>query len=452
MDERSSAFSENFLKVDTSVEQQIPASIDKYEIVRVLGRGTTSTVYFAYDAFTERQVAIKVFNSSLLTDPEYGHTYRKLIANEASLVGRLNHPHIVSIYDAAINRDKCYIVMEYIQGETLEKFGQPDSLLPIETVVEIIFKSALALAHAHMNGIIHRDIKPANIMLCRNGDIKITDFGAAVLTRSDRTEMVGIGSPAYMSPEQVLLHSLTPQTDIYSLGVVMYRLLTGRMPFNAESTYSLSQKILSEQPACIRTLRPELSPSLAGINAKAMYKDLKQRYHSMEDFAKALAEIAKLELPRENVSNTEKYNTMRNLSFFRDFDDIELWEVMRISVWGRIPAGTCLVQEGDEGDFFFIVADGEVKIIKGGKTLGIQHAGQCYGEMCYIRGGKTTRTASVVANTPVTLLKIKPGSLKRASESCQISFSHAFMNILVDRLTKADIELASMSCRSTALL
>lgn len=421
-----------------------PASIDKYEIASVLGSGATSTVYLAYDAFTERRVAIKVFNSSVLSDPEYGSKYRKLITNEASLVGRLNHPHIVGIHDAVLSRDKCYIVMEYVEGETLEKYGQPESLLPVEKVVEIIFKCALALDFAGRNGVIHRDIKPANIMLCRNGDVKIADFGAAVLTRSDQTELVGVGSPAFMSPEQIRLHSLTQQTDIYSLGVVMYRLLTGRMPFEAESGYALSYKILNEEPPGIRSLRPALPPMLEKIVARAMAKKLEDRYSRWRDFATDLSNFAALELPRETVSETEKFNTMRSLPFFREFNDIELWEVLRISVWGRVPAGTYLVREGEEGNFFFILAGGEVKVTREGKTLGIEGAGHCFGEMCYIRQGSTTRTATVVANTPVTLLKIKPDSLRNASENCQSRFNHAFLNTLVDRLTQANIQLASM--------
>ena len=427
------------------MDSQIPASIDKYEIVGVLGKGATSTVYLAFDAFTERKVAVKLFDFSLLSDPEYGYKYRKMIANEASLVGRLNHPHIVGIYDAALNQDKCYIVMEYVEGESLEKYGQPESLLPIVKVVEIIFKCALALDFASRNGVIHRDIKPANIMMCRNGDIKIADFGAAVLTRIDKTELVGVGSPAFMSPEQIRLDPLSQQTDIYSLGVVMYRLLTGRMPFEAENSYSLSHKILNEEPPSIRNLRWELPQRLCNIVTKAMSKKLEDRYARWRDFAKDISEIAKLDLPQETVSDTEKFNTMRNLPFFRDFGEIELWEVLRISVWGRMPAGTYLVREGDEGDFFFILADGEVKVTKEGKTLGIQGAGQCFGEMCYIRQGAATRTATVMANTPVTLLKIKPGSLRKASENCQLRFNSAFLDTLVDRLAQANIELASMS-------
>ena len=426
------------------MESQTPSSIDKYEIVSMLGNGATSTVYLAYDAFTERKVAVKLFDFSLLSDPEYGYKYRKMIANEASLVGRLSHPHIVGIYDASLNQDKCYIVMEYVEGDSLEKYGQPESLLPIEKVVEIIFKCALALDFAGRNGVIHRDIKPANIMLCQNGDVKIADFGAAVLTRSDKTELVGVGSPAYMSPEQIRLDSLTQQTDIYSLGVVMYRLLTGRMPFEAENSYALTHKILNEEPTGIRNLRPMLPLRLDKIVAKAMCKKLEERYSRWRDFAKDLAELAKLDLPQETVSDTEKFNTMKNLPFFLDFGEIELWEVLRISVWGRVPAGTYLMREGDEGDFFFILANGEVTITKEGKTLGVQGAGQCFGEMCYIRQGSSTRTATVMANTPVTLLKIKPGSLRNASENCQLRFNCAFLNTLVDRLTQANIELANM--------
>lgn len=419
-------------------------SIDKYEVVSVLGNGATSTVFLAYDAFTERKVAIKVFNLSVLSDPEYGHKYRKLIANEASLAGRLNHPHIVGIHDASLSHDKCYIVMEYVEGETLEKYGHPESLLPVERVVEIMFKCALALDFASRSGVIHRDIKPANIMLCKNGDVKIADFGAAALTRSDQTELVGVGSPAYMSPEQIQLHSLTQQTDIYSLGVVMYRLLTGRMPFESESSYALSFKIINTEPPGIHSLRPALPLRLENIVAKAMSKKLEDRYSRWRDFARDLSNFAALELPRETVSETEKFNTMRNLVFFHEFSDVELWEVLRISVWGRVPAGTCLVREGEDGNFFFILASGEAQVTREGKTLGIEGAGKCFGEMCYIRKGATTRTATVTATTPVTLLKIKPDALRNASENCQARFNQAFLNTLVDRLTQANIQLTSM--------
>ncbi len=426
------------------MDNALPAHIDKYEIVRLLGRGATSSVYLAYDAFTERQVAIKHFSADFIADPEHGQTFRKMIATEASLAGRLNHPHIVGIYDAARGEDNCYIVMEYVEGETLENYGQPDQLLPVEKVIEIIFKCALALDFASRNGVIHRDIKPANIMLCQNGDVKIADFGAAVLSKSDQTQVVGVGSPSYMSPEQVRMDALNHQTDIYSLGVVMFKLLTGRLPFEAESNYALTHKILNEEAPDIRSLRPLLPQRLTQIVARAMHKDLAARYQNWREFARDLARLASLDLPQESISDTEKFNALRDLTFFKDFGEIELWEVLRISVWGRVPAGTYLVHEGDEGNFFFIIAAGEVRVTKAGRDLGVKQAGHCFGEMCYIRQGAIARTATVMANTPVTLLKIKANALGSASDGCQLSFNRAFLSILVDRLAEADTELVSV--------
>ncbi|MCX8086694.1 MAG: serine/threonine-protein kinase [Rhodocyclaceae bacterium] len=421
----------------------LPSHIDKYEIVRLLGRGATSSVYLAYDAFTERQVALKHFHAEYLSDPEHGATYRKLIATEASLAGRLNHPHIVGILDAARGEGNTYIVMEYVEGETLEKYAQPDTLLPVDKVIEIVFKCALALDFASRNGIIHRDIKPANIMLTKAGDVKIADFGAAQLMKSEATQVLGVGSPAYMSPEQIRMDALTHQTDIYSLGVVLFRLLTGRLPFEADSNVALAQKILSEPAPDVRSLRPSLSPRLAAIVARALEKDTARRYATWHEFAADLARFAALDLPQETISETEKFHTLRELPFFAHFSDIELWEVLRISVWGRVPAGTHLVNEGDEGNFFFIIADGEVRVTKAGRDLGVKPAGTCFGEMCYLRQGAMVRTATVIAVTPVTLLKIKAQALAHASERCQLAFNRAFLDILVDRLAETDEALVN---------
>jgi len=426
------------------MDNNLPAFIDKYEIVRLLGRGATSSVYLAYDAFSERQVALKHFSADFINDPEQGATFRRLIATEASLAGRLNHPHIVGIYDAARGADNTYIVMEYVDGETLEKYAQPDNLLPVERVIEIIFKCALALDFASRNGIIHRDIKPANIMLCKNGDVKIADFGAAMLAQSDQTQVVGVGSPSYMSPEQVRMDALNLQTDIYSLGVVMFKLLTGRLPFEAESNYALTFKILNETAPDIRSLRPALPPRLGEIVDRAMAKDLVKRYPNWHKFARDLARLSSLDLPHESISDTHKYNSLTGLPFFEHFSEIELWEVLRISVWGRVPAGTHLLREDDEGNFFFIIIEGDVRVTKAGRDLGIRQAGACFGEMCYIREGAMTRTATVTTITPVTLLKIKANALRNASDACQLAFNRAFLNILVDRLAHADFELVNL--------
>src|SRR5678815_4834230 len=209
--------------------------VGKYEIIKQLGKGATSAVYQAYDPFQRRQVAIKVVFPEALGDKEHGRRYKKLFVTEASLAGKLSHPHIVSIYDAVADDEASYIVMEYVDGTTLEQYSRPEHLLPINKVIEIVFKCTKALDYAAKQGVIHRDIKPANIMLSGENDIKITDFGAAITGATETTQITGIGSPAYMSPEQVKEQQLTHQTDIFSLGVVLYQLLTGKLPFQANN-------------------------------------------------------------------------------------------------------------------------------------------------------------------------------------------------------------------------
>ena len=157
--------------------------IGKYEIIRELGTGATSTVYLALDPFNEQQVALKVFNANVLNNSASGKAFRKLLLTEASLAGKLSHPHIVKIFDAIMEGDTNYMVMEYVEGETLERFAEVDHLLPLGRIAEIIYKCCKALEYAQYQGVIHRDIKPANILLCGESDIKISDFGAAVIEK-----------------------------------------------------------------------------------------------------------------------------------------------------------------------------------------------------------------------------------------------------------------------------
>ena len=264
-------------------------SIGKYTIIRELGRGTTATVYLADDPFARRQVAIKVAFPDILKNPERGKLYTHLFLNEASLVGKLQHPHIVQIYDAVVADDLCYIVMEYVAGGTLEAHCVPAALLPIERVVEIVFKCSRALDHACRAGVTHRDIKPANILFCgdnaKSGDVKISDFGAAIVDHPERTQVSGVGSPAYMSPQQLKELPLDQQTDIYSLGVVMYQLLTGRLPFQATTSYQMIYQIINNEPPPPSSLRATIPPVLDRVVARAMSKDTRQRYADWQEFA-----------------------------------------------------------------------------------------------------------------------------------------------------------------------
>lgn len=419
--------------------------IGKYEIIRELGKGATSQVYLAKDAFAGREVAIKLVRADALGDKELGKRYHKLFLTEASLAGKLSHPHIVSIFDAVSDEQGSYLVMEFVEGGTLEPYTQPEGLMPISSVVEIIFKCCKALDYAHRHGIIHRDIKPANILLTGETDIKISDFGAALTVAAETTQVSGIGSPAYMSPEQLQEMTLNHQSDIFSLGVVMYQLLCGALPFKATNNYSMVYQIINVDPPPPSVLRPEIPAAVDQIVRHALEKDVANRFQTWEDFAEALAAIFdNLQRPEEVLPETEKFNTLRRLEFFGAFSDVDLWQVLRISNWVRHPSGGQIVSEGETGTSFFVLASGEVKVTKQGKLLNILRAGECFGEMAYLGKRQFQRTASITAVSEVTVIEVASSSLAQATESCKHAFNEAFLELLVSRLEAANSRLSQL--------
>ena len=422
--------------------------IGKYEVAHKLGQGATSEVFLCHDEFAGRDVAVKVvYQDKLNETANGGRVYRKLFVTEASLAGKLAHPHIIQIYDAVVGDELSYIVMEYVSGGTLEPFCEPDKLLPIDKVVEIIFKCTRALGYAHKHGVTHRDIKPANILLAGGTDIKISDFGAAIMESSgDTTMVVGIGSPAYMSPQQIKEQALDHQTDIYSLGVVMYQLLTGHLPFNATNNFSMMYQITMVEPPPPSSHRSEIPASLDLIVKRAMQKDIKRRYASWDEFAHDLAEAFRAEhlARRREVADSEKFNTLRAMPFFKEFTDAELWEVMRISHWQDAPPGTTLMREGDPGEFFCILASGEMRVAKHSKLLNRLKPGQCFGEMAYLSRASNERSADVTALKASRVITIRCDDLANASDACRHRFDRAFMDILVDRLSLANVRLTAV--------
>jgi len=419
--------------------------IGKYEVIRELGKGATGTVYEALDPFVNRHVAIKVVFPEALGDKEHGRRYRKLFLTEASLAGKLSHPHIVSILDAVADDEASYIVMEYVNGTTLEQHSRADKLLPINKVIEIIFKCTKALDYAAKQGVIHRDIKPANILLSGENDIKISDFGAALTSATETTQITGIGSPAYMSPEQVKEQSLTHQTDIFSLGVVLYQMLTGKLPFQAANNYSMVYQIINTDPAPPSSVRHEIPPQLDAIVMRALRKNVAERYQTWDEFSHDLVAIfGNLQRPEKNIPDSEKFDALRKLDFFKNFTDTELWEVLRITTWHKYQPGKELIREGDVGKSFFLLVAGEVKILKQDKLLNVLHAGDCFGEMAYLGKKQFHRTATVSAATDITIIEIQAESLAHASENCRHHFNGAFLEILVDRLSMANTRLSQL--------
>jgi serine/threonine protein kinase len=431
--------------------------IGKYEVRRKLGEGATSTVYLGYDAFASREVAIKLIFPEVLKDRERGKLFRHLLINEASLAGKLQHPHIVQIYDAVMaeegSEEQSYIVMEYVPGGTLEQFCTPEHLLPIERLVEIIFKCTRALDYAFRLGITHRDIKPANILLATadsgtGGDIKISDFGAAIQSGTDdtRTQVSGVGSPAYMSPQQVREMPLTHQTDIYSLGVVMYQLLTGRLPFQANNNFAMIYAICHSEAPPPSTFRADLPPSLDAVVARAMQKELDARYADWEEFAHDLAKAFRNKQIAERQNyfpDSEKFESLRALEFFVEFTDVEIWEVVRFSRWEEVAPETVVMKDGEPGDTFCFLLDGELRVAKKSRVLNVLAPGEVFGEMAVVGGGHHVRGADVVAQTTSRVVTIAGQALRHASDSTRMHFYQAFLNVMATRLSIANARLAS---------
>ncbi|HUW26756.1 MAG TPA: serine/threonine-protein kinase [Gallionella sp.] len=261
------------------------SQLGRYEVLGELGQGAMGIVYKAKDPLIDRVVAIKTINLGLALDEK--EEYEGRFYQEAKAAGRLNHPNIVTVYDVGKSGDVAYIAMEFLQGRELRDIMNDEGSLPVEQVLDIVAQVAQGLAYAHEHEIVHRDVKPSNIMVVRDGHVKITDFGIARMASSavrTQTGMV-LGSPKYMSPEQVMGKEIDQRSDIFSLGVMLYEMLTGQAPFNGENVNAIMYQTLNAVPAPPNTLNPAVPEMANFIVAKALAKKLEDRYQSAKDFA-----------------------------------------------------------------------------------------------------------------------------------------------------------------------
>ena len=248
-----------------------------------------------------------------------------------------------------------------------------------------------------------------------------------------------------MSPEQVKEQPLSHQTDIFSLGVVMYQLMTGRLPFQGTNNYSMIYQIINTDPAPPSRQRPGIPENVDAIVMNALQKNTEHRYQTWGDFAADLVlAMGGQEKEDRDFAEAEKFDMLRKLDFFRHFNDIELWEVLRLSRWHKHQRDKVLIQEGDIGSSFFILVGGEVKVVKQDRLLNVLKAGECFGEMAYLGKQRFQRTASVIALAPITVIEIRAESLNKASELCRHHFHGAFLELLVDRLAMANVRLSQI--------
>jgi eukaryotic-like serine/threonine-protein kinase len=268
--------------------------LGRYEVEKELGKGAMGVVYLGKDPKISRIVAIKTMALSQEFEADELEDVKARFFREAETAGRLNHPNIVTIYDAGEEHDLAYIAMEFLKGKDLVPYTKPDKLLPLPQVLGIIARVADALSYAHTLNVVHRDIKPANIMYDPESDtVKVTDFGIARITDSSKTKTgMVLGTPSYMSPEQLAGRKIEGHSDLFSLGVSLYQLACGKLPFEGDSMAQLMFRIANEPPTDILTVRPDLPPCVVEIINKSLAKQMEDRYQSGSEMAEAIRRCA----------------------------------------------------------------------------------------------------------------------------------------------------------------
>jgi serine/threonine protein kinase len=425
-----------------SEKSQRPTKIAKYEIKRRIGRGSMGVVYEAFDPFVQRTVAIKVAHSAADMDAATKQKLREGFFAEVYSAGRMHHPSVVSVYDAGQEEDLNYIVMEFVDGVTLQEYVVGNRALTPNQVVDVIYQCAKGLDYVHREGIIHRDLKPGNIMLSNDGEVKIMDFSIAhvdVGFEGHDTEVQG--SPMYMPPEQLSEEKrLVAQSDIYSLGAVMYALLAKKAPYKAGSLESLIYKISNLDPDPIMEINPEVPQHIADIVEKSMQKILYDRYETAYLLATDLSNsFGRLRGVGERIDMQEKWKTLRYLAFFKDFSDDQITEVVNASDWTEFKKGEIIVTEGEQETAFYIIAKGGVEVVKNKKVVGMMKQGDCFGEIAFLT--RQPRNATIMARTEVSLMRVSTSLMEQASTDTQLRYYRIFLENLIARLSQATDKL-----------
>jgi eukaryotic-like serine/threonine-protein kinase len=285
---------------------------DRFRLEEKIGAGGMSTVYRAYDTTLERWVAIKSMHRDISTDPDQLERFRR----EARAVARLNHPHVVTVIDFGEDDGSPYIVLELVEGETLKQRIKRMGRLPVAEAVAYAIEIGRALSAAHAAHLVHRDVKPQNVLIDREGRAKVTDFGIARSLEVHGLTATGrvLGTTDYVAPEQALGHEVTEQSDVYSLGIVLYEMLAGEPPFRAESQVAVAMKHVQERMPDVLVARPDVSSALASVVDRATAKELGNRYATAADLVHDLEQVLAIEAARAGETTGEATTVLQTLS------------------------------------------------------------------------------------------------------------------------------------------
>ena len=315
-------------------------------------------------------------------------------------------------------------------------------MLSREDVIQVAFKSCGALDYAFRQGIIHRDIKLANILVVSGTNIKVADFGAAFLKQSESTSLPSVGSPGYMSPEQINGESLGLHSDMYAMGVVLYALFAGRRPFTAASLPELFDMVLKQDALPPSAIRPEVGEDVDRIVLRMLAKSPAGRYPSWAELALDIAKIGRLSVYEQVIQDSEKFTALKRVPMLQGLDDSTLWELVHAAQWERLPARTTIITEGDFGNSLLFLASGQAKVTKRGLLLNILNSGECFGDMAYVKSGEP-RDATVETLGDAVVAEFDPDAIRKTSLTCQFHLTKAILDSVVERLSLANKRIAN---------
>lgn len=296
-------------------------------------------------------------------------------------------------------------------------------------------------------GILHRDIKPGNILLSKNGDIKVSDFGACYQSNGEETQVLGVGTLDYVPPEQFKNASPNVQFDIYATGLMAYQLLTGHAPYNGNTSESMIYQKLYVDPPPLTEWRQDIPARLSEVVLRAIARDSAQRYSEWKAFSDDLEGALSASHNKEVASDSSKYASLSKLDFFHEFNQKELWEAVQISNWVRYKPGEPIVSEGEISSSFYVIIIGEADVLKGNVKINRMKPGGCFGELAYLDKTSQMRTASVVASTMLAALCVDGERLRKSSDGLQARFSGALLRAMLGKIAQSDNRFIAMTER-----
>jgi serine/threonine protein kinase len=420
----------------------VPGEIDRYTIGKRIGSGTCGVVHQALDNLLGRDVAVKlspIGEAHISTGKVPGA--QRAYQTEIVAAGRLAHPNIVTVYDAGQFEELNYLVMEVIEGESLKEYGKGKTLLPVHQALSAICECCLALDYSHRQGILHRDIKPANIMLGESGEVKLLDFGIAVGLReggSLKRQGPTLGTPNYMSPEQILGRELSASSDFYSLATVLFELLTGRQLFKAKKVKDLFRTVVHQVAPQLHFIRPDLPEALSDVIAKALEKKPRLRFQSGREMADALKPFIEdfRIVEQRPMAQQRLIRQLQKNDFFQPFSDVEIARLLEQVKVRTYAANDTLLNLNNRDRRLLIITDGLIRAEQAGNFVALFGEGECVGEAGFING--TPENHRMIALTAVNALELSTDALVELPPKVHLHYYKRISDILISRASNGN--------------